>query len=495
MNKRIMILAVLAVAVWATVSFWPEEKQEQAGTDTNWPAMDVHQAQSVTVASPKGDFTLTNDKGSWLISTGQGPALRAAVTKVDSLLDYVADHGPTRRLQLEGNAAPDSKTLAPYGLDKPQTVLTLQGKAQQGETAKAAPWRIAIGDKNPAGDGVYALSSNVAGILLLDAQYAEKLSQPASQYHDLRLLDIDTKALEKIRLISPSQADQAGGKETGFPSWELERAQNAEAAGESAQWRFTWPQDLATKTVDMQEANMYAHDLATLEGTKYLTDFSPQGLTPGLEFSFWRSGAEKPEQLRIYQLPQPGEAKTLAFAAVSSWQKAPVAVDAKMVKALAKTGFYLSQRGIIELDRAKVERMELEPAAKDRYSPLVAVSEGTTWQTESGTPLPGFDVLLWRLGDLKYLDTGRAALPPTAKLALTWRLYDAALQADDAAQPAGDAGQKPDGSSVVVSFHEDDSLPPGQCWAVVEQPYKAYPVERELLDDLLARLSQLSSAQ
>ncbi len=449
MNKRLLLLAILAAGVWAAAVFWPGRQDDAPPADPLWPPLDLQEAASIEQQTQGGGFTLTQKDGEWLLSGEAATPLRASKGKVEALLAFIKGNKPMRRL-MEKNETPDPAQLAQYGLDKPESMVTFTADKE---------WRIALGAKNAAGDGVYALSSLEPGVLLLGAGYQEQLNHAPEHFYDLRLLDMNAEVVRKIRV-------------QGDVQWEMARK-------DDEGWEFTWPDDLKDYPVAAYEANMFAHNVAGLEGTAFDTDFSPKGEEPALRFSVWRTGADDPEVLDIYTQAASGvdarqeetQGRGTRYVALSSWQKKPVVLDAKEWGKLDKEAFYLRERSVISVDQSAVRRMELVPVDKDRYKPLEATKADAAWEDGQGKNLLGLDVLLWRLGDLKYEAPQVKSLPPSAVLQFTWNLYDK------------------DGAQIIAAhFYDDPGLQSGQCWIGVNDPELFYPVSRELLDDLNARL-------
>lgn len=466
MNKRLLILGLLVLAVWVAATLWPEPGDKPSDADGIWPPLQTSGVTGIQQQAEEASFSLHKQEqsGAWLVRSKNVPDLRADMVKVDSLLNYIKGHKPIRRLQ-EHISAPnenspelDAKQLAQFGLDKPQTVLTLEADKD---------WSIALGAANPSGDGVYALSSQEPGILLLDAGYTEQFSRSPDHYYDLRLLDMTAETVQKIRA-------------EGAVEWELARTQ-----GDG--WAFTWPEALEDQPVAVHEAAMYAHELASLEGSAYLTDFStppPQDMVE-IKFTVWRTGADAPETMRLMHIPpvvdnasleQEGGPEPARYLATSSWQKAPVLLDAKAWSKLHKTAFYLHDRSILSVNQGELGRIELVPSDTTRYKPLQAEKGETLWLDGQGEKLVGMDVLLWRLNDMKYQGPSRDSLPDSARELLVWNLWNK------------------DGELVAaVQFSRDPELPPGQCWVGLDASETYYPVDEELADDLLTRLSAAQS--
>lgn len=453
MNKRLLILAALVAAIWACVFFWPKavhEEPEAAG----WPPYDLMLTTRVQQETENATLTLERDSGDWFLSSqDQGVRFRADRSRVEALFNFIRTNKPLRRL---GNVA-ESK-VPDFGLDNPRSVLTL-------ETDTA--WQVRIGARNPSGDGVYAQSSSEPGeVLLLDAGFEKQATHPKGYFQDLRLMDMDPEYVERVRV-------------EGQATWELTRKEQTMV--------FAWPQELTTHKVAQPEANMYLHELTSAKGTAYAPQWSPGGRKPDLTVSVWRMAAETPEVLHLYRMDAPQQESNPAapleggesgLMAVSSWQTTPLSLEPQTWDKLAKSAFSLRKRSVVDMDTGSLRRMELNAIQGRGYLPLEAHKQDAAWESAAGDTLMGMDVMLWRLTDLKYEAEASPRLPEGAVLALTWKLF-----------------AKADEPSAVVHFYEDTSLPEGRCWISANGAETYYPVNNELLLDLLAKLPAAVSVE
>ena len=451
MNKRLFVLAALVAVIWGVAFLWPEPEPE-APKDTGWPAYDLMKTREVELESGDAQkLRLERDSGEWFVRSGEGAAkCRADLAKVEALFNFISSNRPKRRMQ----DVPESE-FPSFGLDNPKNVLTLKSDTD---------WRISVGGRNPAGDGVYARESKNPGqVVLLDSGYEKQLSYAPSHFYDLRLLDFKPEDVERVRV-------------EGDHTWELTR--------KDQNMVFTWPQELTRFKAAQPEVNMYLHELVSTKGTAYDSGWSPQGAEPGVTISVWRKAAKTPVVLKLYKAAYrvdtsgsgnatqaAGTAVQSGTVAVSSWQTAPLGLGEQAWSKLAKSAFSLRLRSVISLDTGNLTRLEFNPAPGRGYLTLDANKKDKRWQSAAGDNLLGMDVMIWRLTDLKYEAAASPKLPEQARLALTWKLY-------------GD-GDKP---VSVVNFYEDTGMPEGQCWVGVDGEGKFYPVDNELLLDLMAKL-------
>ncbi len=450
MNKRLLILAALVAAIWAAVFFWPQPVQEESDS-AGWPPYDLMRTMHVRQEAENASLILERDSGEWFLSLqGEAPRYRADRSRVEALFNFIRVNKPLRRL---GNASQGN--IQDFGLDNPRSVLTLESDTT---------WELRIGAKNPSGDGVYAKSSSEPDeVLLLDVGYEKQTTHQAGYFQDLRLLDMDPELVARVRV-------------EGEATWEITRKEQTMV--------FTWPQELTNYQTAQPEVNMYLHELTSAKGAVFDPQWSPEGRSPDLTVSVWRMAAETPEVLHLYKTDISPRESPPAFVeqgvktglmVVSSWQSAPLTLEPQTWSKLTKSAFSLRKRNVVELDTASLRRMELNPTQGRGYTTLEAFKKENLWESANGDNLLGMDVMLWRLTDLKYEAEPSPQLPTGAGLSLTWKLF-----------------AKADESTSVVRFYEGASLSEGQCWANVNGENKFYPVNNELLLDLLAKLPATS---
>ncbi len=449
MNKRLFILAGLVLLIWLGVYFVPEEKPVKH-EDANWPAFTMASTDRIDQESAKHSFSFRKINGEWYAPMPgvADPGLRLDITKVDAMLNYVGSHPPKRRLSSEGGE--ENKA---YGLDKPAASIIFYGESQ---------WKIQVGAKNATNTGVFAESSKESGeLLLLDTTYAEQFSRDAGHFYDLRLLPLQPEAVNRIKLDLP---DGSG--------WEITRKDGKTA--------FTWPAAVTQKKVSRTELDDYLRELAALKGKEFLlppkTDAKGE---PEATLQIWKSGASDPEEIHFYEpAAASGDAQTpptgTSLIAVSSWQKAPLAMGTGIRSKVFRNAFSLRDKSVLQLSPGQVERQVIRRAAENGQSAveLTAVKSDSGWKAD-GKERQGLDMLLWRLGDLQYENEPEPQLPQGAQAELTWELYGKdrnLLHTLEFYRTPAASGQK------------------SAQWIAVEGKAPYYPVSGKLAGDLAALL-------
>ena len=444
MNKRLLLLLVLAGVIWAAVYFWPASGPEEdlgiAAPPPWFTAGDLLDVRSIRVASPTGSYELVKGDAGWIVlgpamNDGQAEPYLASQDKVESLLAFIAGNVPDRGLgRIED--------LAQYGLDNPAYEVTLVGDGNQ---------TIALGGANPSGTGLYALSSVDPGeCLLLSNRYEEVMGRESRFYHDLRLTDVSDDQVDKVRV------------EWGGQGWEAARHEGG--------YVFTWPEELAPMEVSMAEMDLAIHELTTMEALTFLAgdpmDQHP-GQAPLVTVSFWTAGAEEPAA--VIEVHEDGNEDSPYFGR-STRQEHYFVLPGDVVDKLTRSPFHLRERGVLDVDVGAVTRQVLRQDTNDSGRVLVKTDSG--WQDEArGEEVAGMDMLLWRLTDLKFEAEPVSELPAGATRILAWELS---------------AG--PDQPLAAVDFFLDPNLPEDQCWVMVQDEDKYYPVSDSLLEDLQGQL-------
>jgi|GEM_PF-3327725 len=447
MNKRLVLLAALVVAVWAGINYWPEKKKEEK-TDPAWHKLNP--AKITKIEQKAADsFVLDMRNGEWFITLSgdrkTAEPLRASLPTVEAVANFVNGSMPLRRLgPLAGEKAKD------FGLDKPKASITFTS-----ETA----WTIEVGDKNPTNDGIYAKSSlEPDECLLLAASYLEQLNRKPDHYFDLRLADFPAETVAKVRVRSaiPGAAPE---------EWEIERRETGFA--------FTAPASSVGKSVASQEADSYLRSLAMAKGKQLLLPAPPIPDAAATTISVWRKGVDSPVVFELYQFPADFAAPGLAgqFFCRSNWQKGILTLDKNEVPRLVRSAFSLRDRTALKLDASGLKRMKIIRTERQGQplAEVLATRSEKGW-TDQGTKkaMSGMDMLMWQLADLKFESEPASTLPAEAKCVLEWYLYK------DGDQPA-----------TTLKFFRDPALSKGRCWLTVDNGENKYPVDDQLLDELL----------
>jgi hypothetical protein len=139
------------------------------------------------------EVTLERQQEAWQIMEPQ--PLRTdtqAVQRLVAVLEQRYD-----RLVAEGSAADEPGELAPFGLEKPQAVLTVTrrgtpatGKAQSATGPAEPPWSLRLGDVVPASDGRYVQLGEKGPVVTIGRAQISMLLQNAGELRDTHLVPV-----------------------------------------------------------------------------------------------------------------------------------------------------------------------------------------------------------------------------------------------------------------------------------------------------------------
>jgi len=121
---------------------------------------------------------------------------RARDHAIEPLLRALSEAVPHTEISAQELKA-GKRTIAEFGLDVPQAILTLQHHGQRIE--------ILFGSKTPVGDGVYAQVLNQSPIYILSAEFVNALPRSKDDWRDLSLLAHTGFQMNRIEIGSPGR--------------------------------------------------------------------------------------------------------------------------------------------------------------------------------------------------------------------------------------------------------------------------------------------------
>ncbi len=475
--KRLAVLAVVAGVVWLGLVLLgkdaddvdaPTTAETEASAAVPWLTASVGAVDRVVVEGPGGSYVLYKEQGEWLIRTpaqGAGGAeipadlragLRADRSLAEALLTFVRSNPPRRVFTGIGDQTDGAAPVDPYGLDNATARLMI--------TADGETFGLALGDSNPAGDGVYAAllpgpkapeAMDASGddrmtgdpvvpdeapaaapevLLLLDSGYTEQLSHAASRYFDLRLVDFSREALAVVAYRGLQEAASVPGSDLAETLDESSQAALAETTRWAIAFNGTVPRfdpgsvgtpDADSKesrasanraddaTLDVEEAEMYAERVITMRGVRIHEPQPDERVEPLAALDLWRVGAAAPERIRltVRRAPHsedhggghtPGEAgDESVYVAESAWRKRPVTLRAEDVRALMRTRFSLQDRRVLAAPVEAIATLRVEAGGKT----FAAMKEDERWQVTdqpaNATVPGGVATVVWALADLR----------------------------------------------------------------------------------------------
>ena len=176
-------------------SFQADDVQEFSIAMPNEPTLTSRRLQDEKVSEPTAEGTqeaetpVTADDPQWEFVAPEGVATDSMLVQsfVESLPDL--EYTPV----MEQTPA----SLADYGLDEPQRVLTI--KLKQGETVT-----VSVGGENPGGYAKYGMLGSSAGLFLLDSPDSSALEKTLFDLRDKRALPIALNQAQRLELDNPA---------------------------------------------------------------------------------------------------------------------------------------------------------------------------------------------------------------------------------------------------------------------------------------------------
>lgn len=435
----ILLLLSLLVALLAGLVITQQQQSIALGM---WPRFTSDEVASIEIRVGDDSFRLVREQGGWMvqdIDAGEDvPPVPADRARIEALLSSIAHNPPIQ------NLGPQNPDEAPsYGFGAPAVRLVIRSGAKALHDVQ-----IILGKETPARAGIYSQCSlQPDNVLVLDASVLHQLDKPAEHYHDLRLLDL--RAEEALRLSFTSGTSLV---------WDLERRDDT--------YVFNAPESLRGSGVSSSEIRLFLHNLSAVSADAMLArpDRQPSGKP---QFSIAIQTVKDKPPLMIEFFPKADGAPVFGR---SSYHPMGFMMDPEKVKGLFRQTFDMQWRGVLGFDTARVERARI--FAPGGNQTLVVEKTAAGWESkDQGRVVPGIDIALWRLKELRVESEPVSRLVPPVEQKLVCELFA--------------REEKP---LAVFVFYVDNRLPAGQCWLKVGQEELFYPVGSQIIDDLLGHL-------
>ncbi len=412
--------------------------------DPSWPSLRLASLSRIDIYSPRsGMLHFSRDGENWTVRAANATlGVPADTGRLRDVLSFIGKHPPlshvtrfSRRIQ------------STTGLDNSTIGITLEG---------SEPWSISLGTDGTEKNSVYARSSLQGDqVHLVDVAYRDVLSRPAEYFYDLAL--VRATAVDDIVKINVE------GPASGV--WEIARSGD--------KYVFSAPETLKAQVVAQAKADLYLHTLAGARATGVAPNPVDIAASVQLTLQVWTGRAKTPETVTLYH--DGGDGKTSV--AVLSRFPLPLLVDADIAAKLSASAFALREKPVLTTGVEQVEQhvFTMYNGVPPREVHVVR-SEGGWTDEATGTPLPGLNVIIWRLAGMEFIDTPRKEAPQGISLALDWRFSEPRTN-----------------KQISVLFYTDP-VTPGRCWARVNDEGMWFPVDSLLLSDLRSRLPAPASA-
>lgn len=346
--------AVLAALLLALGTFfylyevrWGPAREEAAARKGRLFAADTKDVTEIVIKRPEDTVRLKREGDNWemlepLRARGSRPA-------VDETLANLM----TAKIDREITAKPES--LVDFGLDKPAADVTLMLK--DGKTLG-----VALGAKTPTGVWVYARERDKPAVFVLGESVLRDSTRPLADFRDRSVLAFDPKAVTGFEVVLPD---------------ETLAVENADGA-----WRLTKP---TAQRADTETITDFLDKLNAQKVREFVADSPPSRAPYGLERPTRvtiHTGRDKDRVSRSLLLGKVDPAKKGIYA-MRPDEPTVLLVGEELWNAVPKNVAVLRNRTLVEVDRDKVTRLQIEGSK----GTVEVAREGDQWKIVAPEPL------------------------------------------------------------------------------------------------------------
>jgi hypothetical protein len=346
--------AVLAALLLALGTFfylyevrWGPAREEAAARKGRLFAADTKDVTEIVIKRPEDTVRLKREGDNWemlepLRARGSRPA-------VDETLANLM----TAKIDREITAKPES--LVDFGLDKPAADVTLMLK--DGKTLS-----VALGAKTPTGVWVYARERDKPAVFVLGESVLRDSTRPLADFRDRSVLAFDPKAVTGFEVVLPD---------------ETLAVENADGA-----WRLTKP---TAQRADTETITDFLDKLNAQKVREFVADSPPSRAPYGLERPTRvtiHTGRDKDRVSRSLLLGKVDPAKKGIYA-MRPDEPTVLLVGEELWNAVPKNVAVLRNRTLVEVDRDKVTRLQIEGSK----GTVDVAREGDQWKIVAPEPL------------------------------------------------------------------------------------------------------------
>ena len=377
--------AVLAVLLLALGGFyylyevrWAPAREEAASRKGRLFVADTKDVTEVVIKRAEDTVRLKRQGEDWdmlepLRARGSRPA-------VDETLANLM----TAKIDREIVAKPEA--LGEFGLDKPAAEVTLTLK--DGKTLG-----VSLGAKTPTGVWVYARERDKPAVFVLGESVLRDTTRPLADFRDRAVLAFDPKAVTGFEIVLPD---------------ETLAVENADGA-----WRLTRPRALRADTETITE---FLDKLNAQKVREFVAESPTSRAAYGLERPMRltiHTGRDKDRVSRTLLVGKPDPAKKGVYA-MRPDEPSVLLVGEELWTAVPKNVAILRNRTLVEADRDKVTRLEIEGPK----GTVAVAREGDKWKIVAPEAMAADQVevgaVLTRLRDLRaqaFLSDDASAIP------------------------------------------------------------------------------------
>jgi hypothetical protein len=370
---------------------WAPAREEAAARKGRLFAGDTKDVTEIVIKRPEDTVKLKRSGDEWeILEPLRARGSRAAV-------DETLANLMTAKIDREIAAKPES--FADFGLDKPAADVTLTLK--DGKTLG-----VALGGKTPTGVWVYARERDKPAVFVLGESVLRDTTRPLADFRDRAVLAFDPKAVTGFEIVLPE---------------ETLAVENTDGA-----WRLTRP---SARRADTETINEFLDKLNSQKVREFVAD-KPSSRAP--------YGLERPTKVTIYTgRDKDRVGRTLLLGKVDPAKKGIYAmrpdeptvllVAEELWNAVPKNVAVLRNKTLVEVDRDKVARLQIESAK----GTVTVAREGDQWKIVAPEALATDQVevgaVISRVRELRaqgFLSDDASAIPkylakPEVKLTLT----------------------------------------------------------------------------
>lgn len=341
-------MAVMLAGLGGYVYF-VELPEERAKTQTEAAEKKIlpfeeREITELTVRSEMGEVVLASKDGAWKITS---PVEADADTRAVEAMIRALVLGKVNRV-VEDTAT----ALAPFGLEKPSTVLTVRAGSRQ-ET-------LSLGDSGPISSTLYAMRASDKKVLLTDLTPKDFLNKSVLTFRKKEVLNVDISRAERLRLTYPK---------TEIVLYLVDDKENKK------KWKIRYPIEAPA---DQPEVRMLLMKLEDLKALAFI-DPGPQHdavmkrLTkPEMKITVHVGGTD--HTVKLFR-PDPNSGEAFAVTAPD----APIyRINPMMIKELSKELFTLQDKRLLGLDKDDIAMLTVK-AHGEQYT---LIRQNNSWVLE-----------------------------------------------------------------------------------------------------------------
>ena len=389
--------AILAVVLLALGAFYyvyeirlGPEREKTEGRKGRVFAAEPADVTEVDIKRTDGVVKLKRDGEAWqILEPVKGRGDRGSI-------DETVASVVTARMDREIEAAP--KALADFGLDKPAAEIT--AKLKDGKSLG-----LLLGAKSPTGVWVYAREADKPAVFVVGESVLRDTTRPVADFRDKTVLAFDQKDVTGLEIVTRDDTiavEQADGR-----------------------WRLTRPRALPA---DADTIRDFLDKLRGARVKEFVAEAPPSLALFGLDQPVRvavNTGRDKDRATKTLLFGRADSAKKGVYA-MRAGESAVLLIPDEAWTAVPKNVAVLRDKAVVEVDRDKVTRIEIESPKGS----VTLAQENGRWKITAPEALPADQVeagaVLFKLRELKaqaFLTDDAAGIPrylakPTVRVSI-----------------------------------------------------------------------------